>query len=258
MIRLPESGSVLGWCGCGALVREDSFRNECSLAEWHLSGFCQRCQDKFFLAVDQEGDPQVYPLRFGALAAHRRSACEVLEIGLIPFLCIPSLHVLAWEARYALRIGRVIPPARLTELDPMAQVLAKHHVRVTTIYEFLDPRLAEWFSDLELLVALDCRSVANIVVACPALGSGLGVSISDAIPWTAMTGRPRNAFGKYVRAERLVCGNSEDWPPPSALRLCARMAAALSLEDESPSGDKRTVLWHLLESVEICLPSLSP
>ena len=93
MIRLPESGSVLGWCSCGALVREDSFRNECSLAEWHLSGFCQRCQDQFFLAVDQEGDAQVYRLRFGALAAHRSSGREVLEIGLIPFLCVPSLHV---------------------------------------------------------------------------------------------------------------------------------------------------------------------
>ena len=249
MIRLPESGSVLGWCGCGALVREDSFRNECSLAEWHLSGFCQRCQDKFFLAVDQEGDAQVYPFRFGALAAHRSSACEVLEIGLIPFLCIPSQHVLAWEARYALRIGRVIPPARPTELDPMAEVLAKHHVRATSIYEFLDPGLAEWFSDLELLVALDCRSLGEIVDACPVLRGGLGVSVADGIPWTMSAGRPRSALGPFVRAGRLDSGNNGDWPPPSALRLCARMGAALSLEDESPSGDKRTALWHLLESI---------
>ena len=102
-----------------------------------------------------------------------------------------------------MRIGRVIPIALPTELDPMAQLLAGYHVRVTSIYEFSDSRLAEWFSDLELLIALDCRSLADIVDACPALRGGLGVSISDAIPWAAMAGRPRTSFGRFVRAGRL-------------------------------------------------------
>ena len=258
MIRLPESGSVLGRCSCGALVREDSFRNECSLAEWHLSGFCQRCQDQFFLAVDQEGDAKVHPVQFGVLAANRSSGRELIEIGLLPFLCIPALHVLVWEARYALRIGRVIPNALPTELDPMAQLLAGYHVRVTSIYELSDSRLVEWFSDLELLIALDCRSLADIVDACPALRGGLGVSISDAIPWTSMTGRPRISFGRFVCAGRLDSGNSGDWPPPSALRLGARMAATLSLEEDSPSADKRTALWYLLEYVKGSPPNSCP
>ena len=258
MIRLPETGPELGRCGCGDVVRQDSFRDESSHVEWNLSGLCQRCQDRFFLARDQEGDAKDKPLHFGVLAAHRSSGPELIEIGLLPFLCIPALHVLVWEARYALRIGRVIPPARPAALDPMAQLLAGNHVRATSIYEFSDSRLVEWFYDLELLVALDCRSVADIVVACPALEGGLGVSISDAIPWTASASRPRNAFGRFVRAGWLESGDGGDWHPPSALRICARMGAALSLEDASLSGDKRPGLWHLLESVKDCLPNSCP
>ena len=257
MIRLPETGPELGRCGCGAVVRQDGFRDESSHVEWELSGFCQRCQDQFFLALDQEGDARVYPLRFGVLAAHRSSGREVLEIGLLPFLCIPALQVLVWEAGYTLRIGRVIPPALPTELDPMAQVLARHHVRVTSIYEFSDPRLVEWFSDLELLITLDCRSLVEIVEACPALGNGLGVPISDAIPWIAMAGPALTSFGHCFRPGGLDSGRAEARPPTSALRLCARLAAALCVTNRGSSGEERTALWHVLESVKGCLPSPS-
>ena len=257
MIRLPETGPELGRCGCGAVVRPDGFRDESSPVEWDLSGFCQRCQDQFSLAVDQKGDARVYPLRFGVLAAHRSSGREVLEIGLLPFLCIPALHLLVWEARYTLRIGRVIPPALPTELDPIAQVLAKHRVRVTSIYEFSDPRLGEWFSDLELLITLDCRSMAEIVGACPALGGGLGVPISDAIPWSAMAGPPLTSFGHLVRPGGLDSRRNAESRPPSALRLCARLGAALCVTNRGSSEEARTALWHVLESVKGCLPSPS-
>ena len=254
MIRLPETGPEIGRCGCGAVVRQDSFRDESSFVEWELSGFCQRCQDRFFLAVDQDGDARHYPLRFGVLAAHRRSGREVLEIGLLPFVCIPALHVLAWEARSSLRIGRVIPRALHAELEPMARVLAGHRVRVTSIYELSDPRMDEWFSDLDLLIALDCRSLAEIVDACPALGGGFGVPISDAIPWSAMAGRPLTSLGHFVRFGKLDSSRNADWPPISALRLCARIGSALCLENHSSSAQERTALWHLLESVKNCIP----
>ena len=258
MIRLPETGPELGRCGCGAVVRQDSFRDESSFVEWELSAFCQRCQDNFFLAVDQDGDAQHYPLRFGVLAANRRSGREVLEIGLLPFLCIPAMHLVVWEARYALRIGRVVPLARPSDLKPMARILDRHHVRVTSIYEVFDPRLSGWFSDLDLLIAHDCRSLAEIVGACPALRGGLGVPISDAIPWSVMAGPPLTSFGHCVRPEGLDSGRAEARPPTSALRLCARIGAALCLENRGSSDEERTALWHLLESIKGCLPNSSP
>ena len=136
----------------------------------------------------------------------------------------------------------------------MAQVLAKHRVRVTSIYEFSDPRLVEWFSDLELLITLDCRSVAEIVGACPALGGGLGVAISDAIPWSVMAGHPLTSFGHFVRPGGLDSRRNEESRPPSALRLCARLGAALCVTNRGSSGEARTALWHVLESVKGCLP----
>ena len=85
---------------------------------------------------------------------------------------------------YALRIGRVIPRALPTEFGPMAQLLAEHRVRVTSLCEFSDPRLAEWLSDLEIRIALARPSVDEIVRACPVLGRRRCVPLANAIPRT--------------------------------------------------------------------------
>ena len=254
MIRLPETGSVLGRCGCQAEVRADSFRDECSEVEWYLSGFCQACQDRFFLAVDQEGDARVHPIRFGSLSAHRSSGRQVLDISLLPFLFIPSLHLLAWEARFGLRLGPVLPRALASELDPMTPLLAGHRVRVTQVYSFADSRLSDWFSDLDLLVALDRGSIEAIVAACPVLGSGLTLALADEFPWSEMIGRPLSSFAHFVGAAGLDPVRTGEWPSPSSLRLCARMGAALARRGPDPSKEECTGLWHLLESVKHRFP----
>lgn len=34
--------------GCGKPVDVAEFRDECSLREWHISNFCQKCQDRVY------------------------------------------------------------------------------------------------------------------------------------------------------------------------------------------------------------------
>ena len=250
MICLPETGPEVGRCVCGAAIREDSFRDETSEQEWTLSGLCQTCQDRIFFAVGPEGNTPRHPVRIGALASHRCSGRQVLEVAVLPFLCIPSLHVLAWEARFTLRIGAVLPLALPSELQPMSRMLDGYRVHVTEVYSFENPRLARWFADLDLLVGLDRMSVDSIVAACPSLGCGLRLALADVLPWNEMAGQALTPFSNFVRTAGLDPVRTKEWPPPSSLRRCARMGAALGFEDPSSPEEKRTVLWHLLDALK--------
>ena len=247
MIQLPETGAVLGRCGCGALVRTDSFRDLCAYREWFLSRSCSRCQDLVFLALDEEGNLPPCPIRFGVLAAALAQGRVAPEIALLPFLFVPELHVLAWEARYILRIGSRLSHAPLSELNPMGASLEGHNVRVTEIDSCTDPRLVEWFSDLELLLASHRGAIDAIVGACPPLGLGLRVSLVDALSWGDFASGvpPMDALGRDAA------------PPVSPLHLCARLGAALALPEQAPRREPRTATWHLLESLRAHLPDSS-
>ena len=201
MISLPETGPELGRCLCGNVTREDSFRDEKSEKEWLLSSLCMECQDRVFLVPPQEVGAVRHIVRFGVLAAHRRSGLQILEVALLPFRFIPALHIVAWEPRYTLRIGPVLPFAQASELDPMFRILAGHRIRLTEVYSFEDPRLAGWFSDLDLLTTLDRRAAGEIVAACPVLGDAHAVSLADDIPWRDLVSRPLVPFDSFVRSE---------------------------------------------------------
>ena len=239
MIQLPETGAVLGRCGCGALVRTDSFRDLCAYREWFLSRCCSRCQDLVFLALDEEGNLPLRPLRFGVLAAALAQGRVAPEIALLPFLFVPELHVLAWEARYIVSLASPHSRASFLDLDPMTVSLNGHYVRVTEIDSHTDPRLGGWFSDLELLLAADLRAIDTILAACPALATGLQVSLADALDWSRFVPEvlPAHVLGAHAP------------PVASALHLCARMGAALVLPEEPSSDEPRTAAWHLLESL---------
>ena len=243
MISLPETGPELGRCLCGNVTRKDSFRDKCSRLEFTLSGLCQACQDLIFLFPPPEAGATRHRIRFGALAAHRRSDRHVLEVAVLPFRFIPQHHVLAWEARHVLRIGSVLPFALPSELYPMASILAGHRVRVTEVYS--DARLAGWFSDLDLLLALDADSLNEIVGACPALGGGLQVALAEAVPWASLVGRPLSSLLQFVRSADLAA--VQPGFPPSPLRVCARLGAALGMDDGRP-------LTHLLDFVRKARP----
>ena len=233
MIRLPETGFVLGRSGCGTLVREDSFRDENSLAEWQISALSQSAQDRIYLGLSEAGGIR-YPIRFGALAAHAVSGGEVSEVAVLPFLFVPATHSVAWEPRFALRIGPMLSLGLLSDLDPMARMLLGHWLRVTDVSAFEDPRLGEWFADLDLLVALDQASLEAIVGACPVLGGGLQLALAEALDWRALTGRPLVPFPQFVRSTDLDPSLRQAGPRPSPLRVCARMGAALGFADGRP------------------------
>ena len=243
MIRLPASGAVLGRCVCGAVVRKDDWRDECSEREWLLSGLCQDCQDRIFLASD--GNAR-HPLRFGALAAHSVAGRDLTELAVLPFLFIPETGTVAWEARYALCIGPQLSSGLLSDLNPMAWMLAGNLLRVIRLHDLAEPLLAD-FSDLDLLLALDHNSLETIVGACPPLGGGFGVALSDALDWRSLAGRPLLPLGEFVHELGLEPSCPGSSPPPSPLRLCAQMGAALGLAGGRP-------LAQLLDFVEDRLP----
>ena len=248
MIRLPASGVALGRCVCGAVVHEDGWRDECSEREWLLSGLCQDCQDRVFLASD--GNAR-HPLRFGALAAHCIAGRDVTDLAVLPFLFVPEFGTLAWEARSALRIGPKLSSGLRSDLDPMARMLAGNRLHVTSVRTLAEPRLGEWFSDLDLLIALDHNALEAIVGACPALGGGFAVALAEAVDWSSLAGRSLVPLGEFVRELGLEPSCLSSSPPPSPLRLCAQMGSALGLADARP-------LSQLLDSVRGRLPEPAP
>ncbi len=47
----PEKATMtqIGWCPtCGAIIKEENFRNDLSKKEYSISGMCQKCQDQVF------------------------------------------------------------------------------------------------------------------------------------------------------------------------------------------------------------------
>ena len=244
MIRLPASGVVLGRCVCSAVVREDEWRDECSEREWLLSGLCQECQDRIFLASDGNARR---PLRFGALAAHAVIGRGVIELAALPFLFVPEHGTLAWEARYALRIGPKLSPGPRFDLAPMARMLAGSRLRVTDLRTDAGPKPGSWFADLDLLIALDHPSIEAIVGACPAFGGGFAVGLAEAVDWRALAGRPLLPLGEFVHELGLDPSCRGFHPRPSPLRICAQMGAALGLADGRP-------LATLLDFVKDRLP----
>ena len=117
--------------------------------------------------------------------------------------------------------------------------LTGHYVRVTELDSCTEPRLVEWFSDLELLIALNRVAIDAIVGACPVLGSGLRVSLADGVNWSE--------FAAGVPSMDVSCPPAG--PPVSPLHLCARMGAALTLPERAFEDEPRTAAWHLLESL---------
>ena len=133
----------------------------------------------------------------------------------------------------------------------MARMLAGHRLHVTRLLTLADPRLDEWFSDLDLLLALDHNSLKEIVGACPALGGGLALALCDAVDWSSLAGRSLVPLGEFAHETGIEPSREGSSPPPSPLRLCAQMGAALGLADGRP-------LAQLLACVRRRLPEPAP
>ena len=225
--------TVLGRCDCGAEVRSDSFRDRDSYREYFLSGLCQSCQDRIFLAITGEPEPTP-PIRRGAVAA-----CKGGETAVVPFLFTRAGRPIAWEVRHIVRLGAALAPCDPWDaLDPMRRVLERHLVRAHVADDASAPGVAERIGGLDLRIVADRCMLAALHALPPARSGVRDVVLENALPWPQHFGTPF--------AERLGVG---PWDP-SALRRCARLGAVLILELPGP-GPRRTVLDVVLEAQEL-------
>ena len=213
--------TVKGRCDCGAVVQADSFRDRDSYREFHLSGFCQACQDTVFLAMS-DMEPLKYALRRGAVAACTERD-GVRELAFLPFVFTAPRGPLEWEARYATRVvpagAASVDPC--TELRVMRPALRLHQIRLLCADSPADPLLARRFAKCELLVGSDTPALDRVVALCPAFA---GAAPAPIVPtFEREYGAPVASLGEVVASYRL----DSPEPAPSALRLCAWIAAFL-------------------------------
>ena len=210
-----------GRCGCGAPVDGGSFRDRRSYREFHLSGFCQACQDTVFLGMS-DVEPLKYALRRGAVAACTERD-GVRELAILPFVFTAPRGPLEWEARYATRVA----PAGAASVDPctelraMEPALRLHQIRLHLAASPVDPLLARTFLQCELLVGHDIPSLARVAALCPAFANAAPAPI--AATFERQYGAPVASLGEVVASYHL----DSPEPAPSALRLCAWIAAFL-------------------------------
>ena len=250
MIRLPGLLAPLGRCVCSAPVGEDSFRSEASLAEFYYSGLCQECQDRIYFAPDGAGIHD-WSVRTGVVVAHGGPDGQIDEVAVLPFVFLAETGRVAWETRFVLRIGRgLLAPVDPVELEPMAEVLGGHLIRLTEVHPLTHPNLGEWLGALDVLIALDASSLEAIAGACPALGGAVTVVLADALPWAYLCGHPLVPFDGFVRALGL-----DSSPPPEmcVLRRCALLGAVLGLPEALLPGGP-TLLRRVLVDAGACHP----
>ena len=210
-----------GRCDCGAAVYADSFRDRDSYREFHLSGFCQACQDTVFLAMS-DMEPLKYALRRGAVAACTERD-GVRELAFLPFVFTAPRGPLEWEVRYATRVV----PAGAASVDPctefqaMRPALRLHQIRLICADSPADPLLARRFAKCELLIGSDTPALDRVAALSPAFACAARAPIAAA--FERHYGAPVTSLREVVASYRLDVPE----PAPSALRLCAWMAAFL-------------------------------
>ena len=236
-------------CACGAAVYPDGFRDRPSYEEFNISGLCQACQDSAFLGLTDDDPPVQYALRRGAVAAST-GRDGTLELGVVPFLFTAPNRPPVWEARYATHVAPAAgaPVDPYMELEAMRDVLAHHQVRLLTPDAFDHPLLTEHFGRCELLVGLDTPSLDRVGEICPALAGAAQAPL--AIPFERRHGAVVASLSEVVVSLRLDSPN----PAPSALRLCAWMAALLAGASPDAPALFAEVLTQRADVVSQCPP----
>lgn len=139
-----DAGAHLAHCPCGAEVRNDGFRDRASYTEFRITGLCQACQDRIFLATCAADPAKRFALRHGVVVAHDAARDELAAL---PFLYTAEPRV-AWDAHRIVRIG-----ARLQRLDPhralapMAETLTGHAV-FEVVVDIVSPEREARFQEL--------------------------------------------------------------------------------------------------------------
>ena len=204
-------------CTCGAVVSADSFRDRLSYREHARTGWCQACQDDFYFRPSADDARVRYPIRRGVLAAPAVHDGAVVELALLPFICIVPEARVEWEARFLLRAGANRAPLELAcELGPLQPALATHQVRLT---EVDDIGGAEVRAALDVDLAVVRDAAAREALARLPLGKEpLCLALADDLPW-------RGLFGDTLPLPPCASPGAGG---VSVLRACARIAVALA------------------------------
>ena len=208
----------VGRCDCGAVVLPTSFRDRVSWREFHRTRLCQSCQDDLFFRASRPDARWRYPIRRAVLAAPLERDGAILELALLPFICIVPEARVEWEARFLLRAG----PRRgalvlFDELFALSPALQTHQVRLSEVDDVRAPEVRAAL-DVDLAIVRDAAA-RDALARCPLGEAALCLALADDLPW-------RTLFGASLPPP--PCASPDADGGASVLRACALLATALT------------------------------
>ena len=221
----PETARDMGRCPCGVSLIPEGFRDHPSFLDARITGLCQGCQDRVYLAHDPE-DGRRHPIVDGALLSVNPGASvdQIDEVVLLPFRLVvpgpgPGRAKLVWESTDLTRAGPCLAPVdRIYELHPMAGLLLDHQVCLSELPAFDAPELTARLATLSFLVGLDQPSLDAAAAVCH-FPEGIAMAALDTcVPW-------HGTFGRALRP--LETWTGPEAHPLSALRVLAVLGMLL-------------------------------
>ena len=227
--------AAMGGCSlCAAPVVPDGFRDRDAYRDFHVTGLCQACQDEHYFRPAVADGRIRYPVRRGVLAAPAVRGGAVVELALLPFLCIVPEARVEWEARWLLRAGpRLAPLHPWHELAPAEPAIRSHQVRLTEVDDLGGTEVRAAL-DVDFALVLDAPA-RDALAQLPLRESALCLALAEDLRWEARGGPSHEALLAYGLSE-----------PVSVVRTCALLLLALA----TPSGRGRTRLGPLLQHPE--------
>ena len=121
------------------------------------------------------------------LAAPLERSGAVVELGVLPFLCIAPEARVAWEARFLLRAGAARAQVELAvELAPMQPLLEHHQVRLTEVDDVAGAQVRAAL-DVDLAFVRDAAARAALE-QLPLRAGALCLALADDLPWRRLYG----------------------------------------------------------------------
>ena len=219
-------------CVCGRLAPRD-FRDDESWREYRLSGLCQSCQDRVFLAFRDDGEePRRYALRTGALMAIRRvpgASLGSAQLALLPFTFGAPGRPVAWEPRLIVYAGPAPSLADLKAcLQPARSFLGRYTVRICSVRDFSASLPAPRYGSLAVVIARDVPSLRDAGLVCEEFAQAEHVALEPLL-------RERGfiSLHDFVNRTGVDVGHRAAGAEP--LRTCAWLGAALELGRPDPA-----------------------
>ena len=240
--------SNLGWCtSCAALVQVDGFRCRAAYQEFFRSGLCQDCFDRTSLSFDAASGV-LHVLRRGLVVGAQPSAGAVAAL---PFVFTGPGRPVAWEARHCVFVGPEGAPCDpWGDLEPLADVLADHQIRVHEADAATDPGVAECVGSPALVLAPD----VDVLDACEAVferpDDTRRVALDDVFDWAEHVGCPLTPLHRLALRAGFTTWRE---PDAAALRRCAWLAAALALP--LPGSDQDESVLDAVLRAFLCSPT---